>query len=126
MKLNLLYALSFALVIASCSKDDDAPTFKQEDLIGAWSRTSTTVEQDGDCDGEELEFTTATITQTTICDGTAAGSFEYAYTYASNTATIEEFGITQQMVVTSLNATTLKIDWKIEGQKVGSSTYEKL
>ncbi len=126
MKLNSLYALCFVLALVSCSKDDESPTFKQDDLIGSWSRTSTTIEDDGmGCEGEELAFTTSVMTQTTICDGTSAGSVDYDYTYASNTISTEIFGIPVQVVVTSLNATTLKVDWKYQGQKVGSSVYEK-
>jgi hypothetical protein len=121
MKLRLLYALAVVLVLASCKDDKESPTFKKENIIGTWLRTSTTIPADATCTEEELNIAETIFTQS--CDG----SIYYNYTYASNTISFhnEDFDVDYQVVVTSLDATTMKVDWKLEGQKFGSSTYAK-
>jgi hypothetical protein len=124
MKLRPLYALCAVLFLAACKDDNESPNFKKEDLVGTWLRTATTIDAEATCASEELDITETVFTQVCVDDGS---SIYYYYAYSSNTVSIdnEDEEVTYQMVVTSLDETTMKVDWKVEGQKFGSSTYEK-
>jgi hypothetical protein len=124
MKLRPLYALCAVLLLAACKDDNESPTFKKEDLIGTWLRTSTTIDEgDRMCRAKELQITEAEITE--VYDDES--SIYQDFLFEKNTVSFynEDVEIHYQMILTSLDETKMNVDWKIEGQKIGSSTYEK-
>jgi hypothetical protein len=126
-KLNLLYAVLFAVIIVACKDDDEAPTFKKEDFQGSWERTSTTIDDDGACDtsGETLEFRASDFTSITVCDD-ASTEVDLDYTYDNKSTISFEFVFGAKYVIKTLNATTLTIDIFYEDHKAGTSTYKKI
>ncbi len=124
-KLNFLYGVLFTIVFFSC-KDDEDPTYKKEDFVGTWERTSTTVEDDCDVSTEILVITNTQVISTSTCDGDEFES-ELNYTFDNKkTLTVEFFpDVTGKFVIRELTDTQLKIDGYLLGQKTGTSTYTK-
>jgi hypothetical protein len=123
-KLNLLYAVLFAVTIISCSKDDEKPSFKKEDFYATW-------QEDGSLDAGCTSV--IKIDATKIYDGEKCGTDpidfydENVYTFeGGNTFKTDFGGIEIKMVVTSKTATTFKADGYLAGTKVSSASYTKL
>src|SRR5687767_3872762 len=107
-KLNLLYALLFAVAIVACKDDDESPSFKKEDFFATWKEDGT---EDGDC-FDVIKLDATKWYEGTKC-GTADADFDggTTYTYDNKSAfIISFFGLEAKYVVTSKTATTFKVD----------------
>jgi hypothetical protein len=128
-KLNLLYAVLFAVIIVACKDDDEAPTFKKADFIGTWEVTTFDAVIDGFDEACKYTFTETELDEI-HCDG----SFEYsmfsgAYTFDNKSVLTltptDQNDMKYTLTIASLNATTAKFVIHIEDQKYGTATVTK-
>jgi hypothetical protein len=122
-----LLAIIWLTLLISCGSNDTVPIFKKEDFIGAWERTSTTVDP-GSCttSTEKLTFTQTVLTTLTTCNGTQV-SYDSNYTFDNkDTIILTIMGVSGKLVILQLTSTLLRVDLYAGSQKQGSSTYKKV
>ena len=127
-KLFPIFLMAILITVASCSNDEETPSYAKADFLGEWVLVETTIEDrevsTGDC-FDFISFSEDEISEGTDCSG-ARSSASYAYEYDNkNAMTYEIFGISGKWVIVELSDTRLKLDVYAEGMKFGTSTYEK-
>jgi hypothetical protein len=122
-KLNVLLVLLFVVAV-SCSKDDEAPSFKKENFIGTWEDKSSA---DSGCT-DVIKYDDAKAYSGTLCSGTLAVDPDgYTYTFdGKQTITVNFAGITETVKILSLNSTTMKVSVTALGINGGTITYTKV
>ncbi len=121
------FSIMLFTLLISCNGSDTTPTYKKENFIGVWERTSTTVDP-GSCttSTEKLTFTQTTLTTVATCNGTEI-SYDANYTFDNkNTINLTILGVSGKLVILELTSALLRVDLYAGSQKQGSSTYKKV
>ena len=119
--------LSALAMLAACSDDDDSPDYGK--LTRKWYNVSErvggeTIPYDDHevCGKDYLEFFdngTGRFVDVFACEPTASDEMEFSWTRSGNKITVSGMGITQQVTIHKLSATTLEIksryDWDDDG-----------
>lgn len=131
MKKLFLLLFVGAMVIVSCSKDDDDTNYAQDDIIGAWVVTSTPYDDDDSddssiCDDYEnvYTFTSDSLRISTYCSGTEYGYTTVAYAYSANTISYT-FLVDNELEITSLSDSKMTCKYSAAGYSIGKYTFEK-